>query len=766
MTLRRQTLLAIGATGFVLTMALYALSSLILLRGVTNLEEKDTEDNVQRVVSILEEEQSAMDLNAHDWASWDATYAFVQDHNEAYIQENLMPQTMVILELNLLLLTDSAGQVVWGMAYDAVKQEALPVPEELQSYLGPGSPLVQYTEAEPHRGGLLLLPDGPMLVVSWPIRKSSEEGPARGTLIMGRTLNMDKIARLANLTDPALTLYRLDDPALPVDCAYARDRLAEQPPPFAIPLDDSTVAGYTALRDVSGTQSLLLRVTLPRPHYQQGRISTLYLLGSLLIVTGAFGAVTLLLLERLVLRRVFGLSTEVDQIRTVGALSARVSQVGQDELTRLAGAINDMLAALDASQQALLQSEGLARQEARRLEALRDVGLELGAQLDLQSLLHSIVAHAIDLLEADDGGLYLYRAEQEILERVVSVGGTIPIGSVLHRGEGLSGQVWATGHLLIVDDYQQWDGKAAVFQEEPSMAIVGVPVRWGERLVGILNVAAMPPRRFSPADAELLSLFATQAAVALENARLYADLEQRIEQLKRTQAQLVQSARLVAVGELAAGVAHQLNNSLTPIQGYAELLAESLGADSVHQQDLRRIIVRARQSSEIVRNLLDFARQMKPQKEMVHINDVVRRTLALIRVQLEKAGLTIEEDYAADLDQLSVDAGQMGQVLLNLINNAAEAMPVGGRLGLQTSRDGGEIVVAVSDTGPGLSPDAQAHLFEPFFSTRPGRTGLGLAVSLGIVQEHGGRIEVTSAPGQGSTFTVWLPLPDGADAPG
>jgi signal transduction histidine kinase len=639
----------------------------------------------------------------------------------------------------------------------------------------------------------------------------------------------------------------------------------------------------------------------------------------------AFGAAILFFLERTVLRRISLLSREVGQIHTTGDLSARVSQLGEDEVARLAGTINTMIAALNNSQQALRQSEERARQEALRLEGLRQVGLELAAQLDLEALLRSIVARAIHLLDADDGGLYLYRSDRDVLERVVSVDDTIPLGSILRRGEGLSGKVWETGEPLIVDDYQHWEGKASIFRDKPNMAIVGVPVRWGDRLLGILNVAARGTRRFTADDAELLNLLATQAAVALENARLFAaarqrtaeletlrqaslrltaqlelqsvleailesalklaaaddahvflydgrqltfgaalwadgrteqphslprpggltftvartgerlvipyvdehplfkdwqwggaivglplsigqrvlgvmnvalnrphdfdegelrvlglmadqaaiaienarlytDLQERIEQLKRTQAQLIQSARLVAVGELAAGVAHQLNNSLTPILGYAELLAENLGADSPYQEDLQRIITKGHQASEIVRNLLDFARQMKPQKEMVHINDVVRKTLALIRVQLEKAGLTVEEDYADGLDLLPMDAGQIGQVLLNLVNNAAQAMPSGGTLRLRTYWKGSEVAIAISDTGPGLSPDAQAHLFEPFFTTKPGRIGLGLSVSLGIVQEHGGHIEVASSPGQGCTFTVWLPLPERAGA--
>ena len=162
------------------------------------------------------------------------------------------------------------------------------------------------------------------------------------------------------------------------------------------------------------------------------------------------------------------------------------------------------------------------RQRTAQLEALREVGLELTAQLDLDALLRSIVSRAVELVGGDSGGLYLYRPERDALEWTMAVGPSLaPIGTVLQRGEGLSGKVWETGEPLIVDDYQVWEGRPAVYEGYPFRATVGVPVRWGEEFLGVLNVLADPPHTFSSADAELLSLFATQAAIAIRNARLY-----------------------------------------------------------------------------------------------------------------------------------------------------------------------------------------------------------------------------------------------------
>jgi PAS domain S-box-containing protein len=245
-------------------------------------------------------------------------------------------------------------------------------------------------------------------------------------------------------------------------------------------------------------------------------------------------------------------------------------------------------------------------------------------------------------------------------------------------------------------------------------------------------------------------------------------LRDNMEQLKMTQAQLVQAAKLAAVGELAAGVAHELNNPLTSVMGYAELLLDTLPPDIPFRGDLEIIAKQAARARDIVRNLLDFARQSKLQRQPCDLNQIVQQTLGLIRQHLETSGVVIEEQYAPYLEPVDLNSGQMKQVFLNLINNAAQAMPQGGRLRVSTVQVGDEMLVTVTDTGTGIPPDIMDRIFDPFFTTKPvGQgTGLGLSVSLGIVQEHGGRITVESqvkppdqdsSPG-GSTFSVWLPV--------
>jgi len=189
------------------------------------------------------------------------------------------------------------------------------------------------------------------------------------------------------------------------------------------------------------------------------------------------------------------------------------------------------------------RAEEKVRQRTSQLEALREVGLELTAQLDLDTLLLSIVSRAAELLGAASGGIYLYRPEQDVLEWIVSVGPhAAPAGITLHRGEGLSGKVLETGEPLIVDDYQHWEGRAAVWEDHlPVTTVVAVPVRWGEEFLGVLNVVTDTPRSRSLADTELLNLFATQIAIAIRNAQMYEQAQHEITERKRAEEALRES---------------------------------------------------------------------------------------------------------------------------------------------------------------------------------------------------------------------------------
>ncbi|HZS39703.1 MAG TPA: ATP-binding protein [Polyangia bacterium] len=255
-------------------------------------------------------------------------------------------------------------------------------------------------------------------------------------------------------------------------------------------------------------------------------------------------------------------------------------------------------------------------------------------------------------------------------------------------------------------------------------------------------------------------LQASRAEIESWNHELEARVEARTRELKDAQAQLVQAQKLAALGQLGAGVAHEINNPLGGVIGHVQLLLADRDQKDRDYEALTCIETAARQASQVVQNLLRFSVQHKdPVRTSVDVNRLVRDTLSLTGSLLAEQKIALELELDKEVPRLRADAGQVGQVLLNLVSNARTAMPQGGKLRVATARKDGEVGLSVEDSGKGIPPEIRERIFEPFFTTKDewSNVGLGLSVSYRIVSEHGGHIDVASEVGRGSTFTVWLP---------
>jgi signal transduction histidine kinase len=420
------------------------------------------------------------------------------------------------------------------------------------------------------------------------------------------------------------------------------------------------------------------------------------------------------------------------------------------------------------------------RQRADELTTLNGISHTITSSLNLQETLTIITSHATRLLGVEAASVALRdEAHGDLWFAAASGEGSDFVrGKRLALGQGIVGWCAQHGEPVLVPNVLKDPRFFGDFDRESGFStrsILCVPLQTKEQTIGAIEVMNKEGVPFGQEDLRLLASLAAPAAIAIENARLYKDLQDQMQAREEAQAQLVQSAKLAAIGSLVAGVTHELNNPLTSILGFAQLLQYSdIGEEA--RGDLDQIVAEARRATRIVRGLLDFARQRPPEWKLLQINDVMTCALNLLAYELRAHNIKCTTHLSPELPLTMADPHQLQQVFVNLIHNACQAMSAAhdrGHLTIMTelgastftSYQSGEtsfIRIIIQDDGPGIPPDVLPRIFDPFFTTRPEGegTGLGLSICHGIVSEHDGHIWAESEPGSpgGTTFFVELPL--------
>jgi PAS domain S-box-containing protein len=411
------------------------------------------------------------------------------------------------------------------------------------------------------------------------------------------------------------------------------------------------------------------------------------------------------------------------------------------------------------------QAEYEIRRRNRELLVLNSIGQTLTESLDLSDSLHRTLRQMAELFNLDATSLYLFDQNGTQLRRIAAVG---------HRSEfsrrfpPVSVNPELMQHIKAVHaTFLSAQGLSLppIFRDvQLKEAIVDayVVVLWSkDRVIGGLVVGSRAPREFSAADVNLLIAVGSQFSSAIERSILYEETRLAYENLRRTQEQLLHSEKLAAVGQLISGVAHELNNPLTAILGYSQLLTSSgqMGQQGIEYAD--KLYKQAQRTHRIVQNLLSFARQHKPERVPVQINQTLEETLALRDYDLRMHNVRIHLDLAENFPVTSADPHQLQQVFLNMMNNAVDAIlehSTEGDIWVRTALNGDRLCIEITDSGPGVK-DA-SRVFDPFYTTKPvGKgTGLGLSICYGIITEHGGTIRVRNIPSRGASFTVELPF--------
>jgi signal transduction histidine kinase len=292
-------------------------------------------------------------------------------------------------------------------------------------------------------------------------------------------------------------------------------------------------------------------------------------------------------------------------------------------------------------------------------------------------------------------------------------------------------------------------------------AMLAFPVvdRTGQLIGRVLLVQREGESLLDPFLVGVVRLVADITRSAIENQNLHEALRAQLGEMERVQERLIFAAKLGAIGELSGAVAHEVNNPLTGVLGYAELLLADLGADAPGRAELEVIRSEALRARSVVRSLVEVARPRPPSRVSTDLSKLIRSTLDLLRYHVERAGVRIDEHYD-DLPELELDQGAIQQALLHVLTNAIQAMPDGGVLRIDARRERHEAILLIADTGVGMTDDVRRQAFMPFYTTRDpaSGSGLGLAVSLNLVTGHGGTLELASTPGAGTTVEMRLPI--------
>jgi len=404
----------------------------------------------------------------------------------------------------------------------------------------------------------------------------------------------------------------------------------------------------------------------------------------------------------------------------------------------------------------------------RHLQVLRAVNEAVSRSLDLNEVLQRSLAalthvtgHEISSLHliSADGNSLLLRGDRGLSDELRRVNVELPMG------EGLIGRVALTGQARRVDDVGVTDdllpAARAVVTTDGIRGFVCVPIRARHRILGTLSLGRQTEDRFTDEEVALLECVADQIGLALDNARLYGEINRQLDDLRRAQIEVVKAERLSAVNGLAAGVAHEINNPLTIIMAQLHLMGQAPMSTQV-EEALSVIDAAAKRAASIVRDLILFAEHRPPRRSRCQVAEQIREVVAFEEARLESEGVSVRTNFEPVPD-IWADHHHLQEVLLHMIQNAQHAMVEahgGGVLTIKTTMLESGVRIEVGDDGPGIPPEHLPRIFNPFFTTKqPGDgRGLGLSVAHSIVTEHGGRMWAENRPDGGALFTIDLPI--------
>ncbi|MGQ9687577.1 MAG: GAF domain-containing protein [Desulfobaccales bacterium] len=405
--------------------------------------------------------------------------------------------------------------------------------------------------------------------------------------------------------------------------------------------------------------------------------------------------------------------------------------------------------------------------EHHKIRKILEISSLINSSLEIQTVLNNALAAVEQFIQVETSSIFELDAAcgELYFSCARGLGAEKLQGQRLKIGAGIAGYVAHTEKPLIVADARQDPRFLSTFDDLTGFttrSVLCVPLKVKRRLVGVLELLnKRDGTDFDEEDVEIVSILANQIGIALENARLYAKLQEKllvtVEELKFTQSRLLQSERLAALGKLAQGVAHEVRNPAAIIGGLAHLVSKKLPGEDPCQEILEQIREAASRLERMVKEVEFFAKLPAARLSPAQVTEVIQAALAPFLPQFSSQGVSLKITAPPDLPPIPLDAELLGLVLQHLIQNALEAMPSGGQLSLTAALEAQSLRLTLQDTGSGIPAEILPLVFDPFFSTKPHGSGMGLTIVHRIVAEHKGELRLSSTEGVGTTLDLWLP---------
>ena len=716
MSLRTRTVLGISVAFLCMFIVLFAVSRLIILKNLNNLEKDEANQNIDRVLQAYSFSLSEFAKVTADWSSWDDTYSFINDGNSKYIGSNLTDSTFTNSRINIMLFINSSDEIVFSKGYDLQNNQEITVPQSINSYLSKDM-LLSAGETGAQITGLLLLPDSePLLVVASPIITSDDQGPSRGTLIFGRFLSAAEITRLSDLTSLNLSFYSVNDQSLPEDVkqiypSLKNNLVATQE------IDKQHLAGYTLMNDVNNNPALILRVDMPRYIVQERENSINYLLLVMAVIVAVFGEIAFRFVNKYELIRLKKLATAVEKIGTSGNISERVTEKGNDEISVVANNINNMLTALQRSEGKILESE----QYYRSIFETTGAAMAIVTENNLLSLVNSEFEKLSGYSKFD-----------------------------------LENQKRWTEFIKLPDSKNEIELHREAAQKSNVIRNLesSFSNRNGDLRNILLNIDLIPgTKMYVVSIIDITERKQAETAIA----RLFIE-----ESTLRQKLEVEMKGRV----DFTRALVHELKTPLTPMLTSSDMLATELKNGPLLKlaQNINR---GANRLNKRIDELLDLAKgeigMLKLNYNLVHPANVLHEAAEEIMPSANKKHQSLDVEIPPSMDSLWADETRLLQIITNLLNNACKFTPENGKIILKAWEANGFLTVEVQDNGPGISGDDQQKIFNTYYqggSVKQQAHGLGIGLALCklLTELHGGKIWVESQIGAGSTFGFSIPL--------